>query len=120
MISLEDMRKFVELAEMAQTISKTGADPEVIYGLIFSPEISRKTFALDPGFSYYDPDASYEEDVEAFVSAVTARAESFKKVLGSAGVGSALERRAYNAGFAAGSASDERLRYTYEEWLRIR
>lgn len=34
------------------------------YDLIFSEEISQKF-----NFDYYDPDTSYKEDVEAFISA---------------------------------------------------
>lgn len=42
-------------------------DPwESKYDRIFSGGLCRKFKSLAPGFSYYDPDASYEDDVCAF------------------------------------------------------
>ena len=40
------------------------------YDRIFSGGLCRKFKTLAPGFSYYDPDAGYEDDVYAFYSAV--------------------------------------------------
>lgn len=36
------------------------------YRLIFEGGLCKKFRALAPGFSWYDPDASYEDDVRAF------------------------------------------------------
>ena len=42
-------------------------DPwEVKYCQIFEGKLCRRFRELAPGFSYYDPDASYEDDVCAF------------------------------------------------------
>lgn len=39
-----------------------------LYDKIFSEDVSRKVWKMFPDFDYYDPDASYYEDVHAFVS----------------------------------------------------
>lgn len=43
---------------------------EILYNKIFSPSVSKRIFSLLPNFSYYDPDTSYQDDVEAFVNAL--------------------------------------------------
>ena len=42
---------------------------KILYDWVFSDEISQKIFKKFPDFVYSDPDTTYYEDVEAFVSA---------------------------------------------------
>ena len=39
-----------------------------LYDRIFSESVARKVWKMFPSFDYYDPDASYYEDLQAFVS----------------------------------------------------
>lgn len=39
-----------------------------LYDKIFSEDVARKVWKMFPYFDYYDPDASYYEDLQAFVS----------------------------------------------------
>lgn len=39
-----------------------------LYDKIFSEDVARKMWNMFPDFDYYDPDASYYEDLHAFVS----------------------------------------------------
>lgn len=39
-----------------------------LYDKIFSDDVSAKVWNMFPGFDYYDPDTSYYEDLQAFVS----------------------------------------------------
>ena len=41
---------------------------EECYDKIFSASVSQKIWKMFPDFEYFDPDASYYEDVEAFVN----------------------------------------------------
>ncbi len=41
---------------------------EECYDKIFSANVSQKIWKMFPAFEYFDPDASYYEDVEAFVN----------------------------------------------------
>ena len=52
----------------AEGIVSSNLSWEAKYDLIFSPELSRRVFEL-ARFNYYDPDATYEEDVMAFFNA---------------------------------------------------
>lgn len=63
----------VEVAR--DTAGNQDRDPWAIaYGLVFSKNCSQRAHALfkqlNVDFDYYDPDTSYEEDVEAFASAL--------------------------------------------------
>lgn len=74
----------IKIAETAQTIKDSELEVETKYDLIFSENISRKFFAeckkLGINFEYYDPDTSYEEDIIAFVNAVSAKAQELSKL----------------------------------------
>ncbi len=64
-----------ELLRAAKIDDQNGHDQwQKIYSVIFSDSISvrvRKLFDnLNRSFSYYDPDTSYREDVEAFIVAL--------------------------------------------------
>jgi hypothetical protein len=39
-----------------------------LYDKIFSEDVARKVWKMFPYFDYYDPDTSYYEDLQAFVS----------------------------------------------------
>lgn len=39
-----------------------------LYDKIFSEDVARKMWKMFPDFDYYDPDASYYEDIQALVS----------------------------------------------------
>jgi len=68
------MEELYRLYFKAETIFSSDMSWEAKYDMIFSKDISRKVFDIAPGFNYYDPDTSYEEDVTAFFN-------SFKEYL---------------------------------------
>lgn len=72
--------EFIRLARVAAKIvrDQTWSWAER-YDLIFSPEISGAILNTGVRFEHCDPDTSYEEDVRAYVNAVTARADELKK-----------------------------------------
>lgn len=57
-------------------VYESEASWESKYDRIFSGGLCRKFKSLAPGFSYYDPDASYEDDVRAFYWAAEEYIES--------------------------------------------
>lgn len=60
-MKLELLDLFVKTAH----IMESDFSWEEKYDLIFSEEISKRVFAITPN-SWYDPDTTYQEDVEAF------------------------------------------------------
>jgi len=86
---LENIRQFVALNEEMHTVidKVLAADtiPEsdkwkTIYELVFSDSCSRKAWELHD-FDWCDPDANYEDDVKAFVSAFDQEVEKLKCLL---------------------------------------
>lgn len=77
-IVCEDMPAIAVAGILQQAFDKAGnmcnwdhEDDEVwgkLYDKIFSEAVSRKMWKMFPDFDYYDPDASYYEDVHALVS----------------------------------------------------
>lgn len=77
-IVCEDMPAIVVAGILQQAFDKAGnmcnwdhEDPTVwpeLYDKIFSTNVSRKIWEMFPDFDYYDPDASYYEDIRALVS----------------------------------------------------
>ena len=69
------IQQLKKIEAIAVDIVNSDMEAEYKYDLIFSEKISRKVFALFQDsplrFDYYDPDTSYEEDIQAFVSALT-------------------------------------------------
>lgn len=63
-----------ELQYLKNEINRIATDHtltwEQKYDAIFSKKISTRFFEIANGFSYYDPDSSYEDDVRAFHDAV--------------------------------------------------
>ena len=42
---------------------------EALYHFVFSDRVSNKIYEILPNFEWYDPDATYREDVCAFIGA---------------------------------------------------
>jgi len=59
-------KKLCKIRRKINVIMASDLSAEHKYARIFCEKISRKVFAL-ARFPYWDPDASYEEDVQAFV-----------------------------------------------------
>lgn len=70
--------------KVQRLINEEDVDWELKYDTIFSPNISKKVFALmkelNINFDYYDPDTSYEEDVRAFSDALDSKIEELSKI----------------------------------------
>lgn len=69
---MSNMTKLQHLTDEAIRIYESELPWETKYDLIFSDEISGAIFNI-VDLDYYDPDASYEEDVRAFVMALKER-----------------------------------------------
>ncbi|MBI3632566.1 MAG: hypothetical protein HY225_03900 [Candidatus Vogelbacteria bacterium] len=73
---IEQLRKAHEFAAIAlevDAIYSADIDWKIKYDLIFSEDIKDKIYTIYPSFNYYDSDTSYEDDVNAFAAAVTAK-----------------------------------------------
>lgn len=70
--------------KVQRLVSENEIDWELKYDTIFSPNISRKVFALmkelNVSFDYYDPDTSYEEDIKAFSDALKDKVQELSKI----------------------------------------
>lgn len=82
-MDIPEVARFVKLARTAQSIADSAADWETKYDLIFSDHIIEPIKETGIGFDWCDPDTTYEEDVTAFVTAVSAKADELQKVLDS-------------------------------------
>ncbi len=75
--------ELVELVKHARDVQASGASPGDIYGRIFSRAISQRAIKLfdrlGVDFTWADPDASYEEDVAAFVNALSAQVSAISE-----------------------------------------
>lgn len=70
------------ILERAQRVLQDDGVPwEERYDIIFSDGISMEAYRVDPHFSYYDPDTTYEEDARAFVNALECRVEALEERL---------------------------------------
>lgn len=74
-----------DLSSSVDRIIESDLSWEDKYGLIFSDVLSRKVFEvfleLNLKFEYYDPDASYEEDVNVFAWALKERVNELTPLL---------------------------------------
>lgn len=52
---------------------------EDLYDIVFSKKVSKRIYKILPNFTWYDPDATYQEDVVAFI---TQFKEYFKTIRG--------------------------------------
>lgn len=75
---MDKLKEIVDLIEQANKIYNSTADWEIKYDLIFDLGIWQKIREAGFSFDYYDPDTSYEEDVQAYLSALN----EFKEKLG--------------------------------------
>ena len=76
---MDKIRRYLAIADQVFQIAESDASAEIKYELIFSADGSR---ALEQIFqlAYCDPDTSYEEDVQAYVSALRAKCAELRKI----------------------------------------
>ena len=76
---MDKIRRYLAIADQVFQIADSEAAAEIKYELIFSEDLNRalsQIFRLD----YYDPDTSYEEDVQAYVSALREKCAKLRKI----------------------------------------
>ena len=81
-------QRIQDIVSNAQAMDATsdGQDPwEAAYDLVFSDAVSRQVYAtvrsMGQSLEYYDPDTSYEEDVQAFADAVSSKFYVLERLL---------------------------------------
>lgn len=76
------MAEFVHLVELAQFISRSDKLTwEEKFDLIFSDRISGAIHRTGIEFEYYNPDTTHQEDVCAYIKAVSSKADRLSAVL---------------------------------------
>ena len=74
MTSINPIEKLKEILSVADEIRQSELPAETQYHMIFSDKISKKVStifkALNYHFDYYDPDTSYEEDMDYYLRAL--------------------------------------------------
>jgi hypothetical protein len=70
----------IRLIERAEAIFRSEADWEIKYDTIFDMFIWRKIRDVGHHFEWCDPDTSYEEDVTAYVTALSEFKERLQKL----------------------------------------
>ena len=65
------MEELLKLHDKAKEIVQSNLSWEAKYDIIFSEVLAKRVYEIARGFSYYDPDSSYEADVMAFYNAFT-------------------------------------------------
>lgn len=65
--------KLLEIYEYAMKVWCSDLTEEEQYSRRENPAVSQSVCRLLPGFDWYDPDTSYQEDVDAFMYAFKAR-----------------------------------------------
>lgn len=71
--------EMARLRDRAVRIVDSDASWETKFEFVFSKDLSRKVWEIDPHFDYYDPDTTYEDDVRAFVDALQERVAELEK-----------------------------------------
>lgn len=76
----------LKLIKLAEEISKDEyLSPEDKFNLIFSDNVSTKIYKklkeFNIKFEYYDPDQDYEDDIDAYVTALKENEERFANIL---------------------------------------
>lgn len=75
--------KLREISSLCHDIRNSDLDAEKQYDIIFSQHISRFVFELchenGTALDYYDPDTSYEEDMDAFIYALDDKISSLNQ-----------------------------------------
>jgi hypothetical protein len=72
---------FIKLTNQARQIMNSDANWETKYSLIFSNFMSNEITMTGIDFDWYDPDMGYEDDVRAYVNALTDKAQELMKVM---------------------------------------
>ena len=79
---LNDIRRFIELAEDAQRIIDADVDCwEAKYDLIFSDLIKGEIDHTGIQYEWFDYDTSYEEDAKQYVEGLTRKARGLQAIL---------------------------------------
>ncbi len=76
---LARVQAFIATAELAKRIAHSDLSWEDKYSLIFSDEVATIIFDSGISFDWTDPDGSYEDDVRAFVDALSAKAQAIRE-----------------------------------------
>jgi len=71
--------QIVKYMESLTNSCNSERDWELVYDLIFCKYVHGKWFETFPNFKYYDPDASYQEDVVAFYMACAEHLKEMEK-----------------------------------------
>lgn len=77
---LDKVREWLRLFETATHIFESDIDWETKYNLIFSDDIVGRMSTLYR-LDYYDPDQDYSDDVRAWYSAASEKADELRKLL---------------------------------------
>ena len=72
------IQTYLRLAREVIQIAAGDSSAELKYNLIFSSNYSQRLHGIMP-LDYYDPDTSYEDDVEAYVRALKDRCEDLER-----------------------------------------
>lgn len=80
---MDKINRYLALADQVFLIADSKTSAETKYDLIFSDELSRALGLMFP-LDYYDPDTSYEEDVQAYVSALRLKCDELRLIEGAA------------------------------------
>lgn len=67
---MKNIKEFIKLSLIADKIRNSEIKWERKFDLIFSVKISMRIEQLQISIDYYDPDCSYEDDVNAYVDAI--------------------------------------------------
>ena len=73
-------RKFVQLTDKAERALNSKADDETIYEFVFQeimPAIKETGISVE----WHDPDSTYRQDAEAYVRALSHKAENLQHIL---------------------------------------
>lgn len=88
MFTLENYQALVMLGALrahVDAILSSSLEWDDRYRLVFSSQVSEPLLRLvrssDPSFSWYDPDADYEDDVRAFIRAIDEHIDRERKRL---------------------------------------
>jgi len=77
-VNIESIKEFIATTKKSSHIANSDISWELKHSLIFSNDISEKIHKLGVDFDYYDPDASYQEDTEAFIYAIQLKSDDLK------------------------------------------
>ena len=75
--------RYLRLAEEVFQIAESEVPAKTKYKLIFSKDLSQSLGQLFP-LDYYDPDTSYEDDIQAYVTALHEQCAEFRQIVGNA------------------------------------